>query len=253
MNGAQIDLLALPCAGGSANMYHRWRHLLPSWVRVVPVELPGRGARMSEPFATDIDQLVERLCIEHAQSLRGRHALFGHSMGALLAHRMALWQRDAGGSLPRALFVSASPSPWCRHVRKSVQLTSDADLTDELRRQGGTAEEVLNNAELRQMVVETFRADQALCASHRHLVRPPLPIPIHVLGGRDDALAASEQADWRRETSDAASVYWFDGGHFFIRQHEVAVAALIVKELLRQLPDAARAEGASTLVEEKHA
>lgn len=208
---------------------------------------------MSEPFAMDMDQLVERLCIEHAHSLRARHALFGHSMGALLAHRMALRQRDAGESLPRALFVSASPSPWCRQVRKSAQLTSDADLADELRRQGGTDDEVLNHAELRQMVIETLRADQALCASHRHLARAPLPVPIHVLGGRADALAASELSDWRRETSGTASLHWFDGGHFFIRQQEAAVVALIVRELLRQFSDAACAQGASTLVEERHA
>lgn len=31
-------------------MYLRWRGWLPSWARLVPVELPGRGTRMSEAF-----------------------------------------------------------------------------------------------------------------------------------------------------------------------------------------------------------
>lgn len=242
MSAPHLDLLVLPCAGGSANMYLRWRHLLPSWMRLVPVELPGRGARMSEPFDTDIDRLVERLCAEHAQSLGGRHALFGHSMGALLAHRMAQRQRDGGGKLPQALFVSASPSPWCRHARPFTPLTGEDELINELRRQGGTPEEVLRHAELRQMVVDALRADHRVCASHRYQARPPLTMPIHVLGGRSDTLAASELADWRRETSGPSSLHWFDGGHFFIRQHEAAVVTLIVKELVQRFSGAGCAE-----------
>lgn len=242
MNMPRLDLLVLPCAGGSANMYLRWRHLLPSWIRLVPVELPGRGMRMSEPFATDIDSLVERLCAEHAQSLAGRHALFGHSMGALLAHRMAQRQRDCGGGLTQALFVSASPSPRCRHAQPFTPLTGDEELIGELRRQGGTPQEVLRHAELRQMVVEAMRADHRLCASHRYQARPPLAMPIHVLGGRSDTLAASELADWRRETKGPSSLHWFDGGHFFIRQHEAAVAMLIVKELVQQFSGAGCAD-----------
>lgn len=245
MSVPRLDLLALPCAGGSANMYLRWRQLLPSWIRLVPVELPGHGTRLSEPFVTDIDSLVERLCVEHAQSLGGRHALFGHSMGALLAHRMAQRQRDRGGVLPQALFVSASPSPWHRHARPFTPLSGEAELVNELRRHGGTPEEVLRHAELRQMAVEALRADHRLCASHRYQACPPLPMPIHVLGGRSDTLSASNLADWRRETSGPSSLHWFDGGHFFIHQHEAAVVELIAKELVQRFSGAGCTELAS--------
>jgi surfactin synthase thioesterase subunit len=238
MRPPYIDLLALPCAGGSANMYLRWRHMLPSWIRVVPVELPGRGVRISESFAPDIGQLVHRLCKEHAQSLSGRYALFGHSMGALLAHGMAQHQRAKDGVLPRALFVSASPSPARRDTRKYAGLINEVDLAEELRKQGGTPEEVLCHPELRRMAIDTLGADYRLCASHRYHAQPPLPMPIHAFGGRADELAASELADWRRETTGRMSVHWFDGGHFFIRQHEAAVLTLIVKELVQQFSGA---------------
>lgn len=248
MRSPGLDLLVLPCAGGSTNMYLGWRHLLPPWIRLVPVELPGRGARVNEPFAFDIDQLVERLCVEHAQSLGGHHALFGHSMGALLAHRMAQRQRECGGNLPQALFVSASPSPWRRHAWRHAPLTGDAELVDELRRQGGTPEEVLCHTELRQMAVDTLRADHRLCASHRYQACRPLSVPIHVFGGRADTLAASELADWRRETTGAASLHWFDGGHFFIREHEAAVLKLIATELAQRFSCAHCADLAATAV-----
>ena len=97
---APLSLLCLPCAGASATMYLRWRRLLPRWIEVVPVELPGRGQRLGEDFVEDFDSLVARLCAEQDAALRGNFALFGHSMGALLAwgtgmliSGVSLWER----------------------------------------------------------------------------------------------------------------------------------------------------------------
>ena len=239
MRPEAIDLLALPCAGGTANMYAHWRRLLPAWIRLVPVELPGRGMRMAEPFAHKFDELVTRLCTEHAGSLGGRHALLGHSMGALLAHGMAWHQKAPGGMAPLALFVSASASPRCRAMRPRAFPVDDAGLEAELRMQGGTPEEVLSHPELRRMALDMLRADHRLCASYRHTTRAPLAMPIHAMAGRFDDLAASEVADWRRETTGRMSVHWFDGGHFFIRPHEAEVLQLIVGVLAQQAADAA--------------
>lgn len=50
-----VSLLCLPCAGASATMYLRWRRLLPKWIQVVPVELPGRGGRLAEALVEDFD------------------------------------------------------------------------------------------------------------------------------------------------------------------------------------------------------
>ena len=102
---APLSLLCLPCAGASATMYLRWRRLLPRWIEVVPLELPGRGSRLGEDFVEDFDALVSLLCSEHEAALRGNFALFGHSMGALLAWGIAQRLRATGRPLPRALLV----------------------------------------------------------------------------------------------------------------------------------------------------
>lgn len=54
--------------------------VLPDWVRLVPVELPGRGARIGEPYLEDCAQLVARISDEHADAMQGRYVLFGHPM-----------------------------------------------------------------------------------------------------------------------------------------------------------------------------
>jgi len=236
-----IDLLALPCAGASASMYMRWRRLLPEWVRVIPVELPGRGARLGEPCGEDFAELVARLCEERSAQMQGRFALFGHSMGALLAHGMAQRQRALLRPLPITLFASGSPAPSRRDPQRFAGKDSDASLIADLHKQGGTPAEVFDSAELLRLTLDTLRADYRVCASHRHVASDPLPVALHAFAGRDDDIGADRVEAWQRETSQDFTIDWFHGGHFFIRQHEQQVLAAIGGVLTRQLFGAGRA------------
>jgi len=70
-------------------MYLRWRRSLPSWIKVEPIELPGRGSRMDEFPVESYAALTQSLCDELVPTLPERYVLFGHSMGALLAYGIA--------------------------------------------------------------------------------------------------------------------------------------------------------------------
>lgn len=240
-----IDLLALPCAGASATMYLRWRRLLPEWIRVVPVELPGRGGRLGEPYAENFERLVEQLCEEREHSLQGRYALLGHSMGALLAYGMAQRQRSLSRPLPRALFVSASPAPSRRDPERFAGRDNDAALIADLRKQGGTPEEVFGSGELLRLTLDTLGSDYRVCESFVHTQGEPLTMPLHVLAGQSDDIAVERIEAWRREAGGAFTLDWFDGGHFFIRQHEQQVLAAVVRELTHQLSGVAHAAAAT--------
>ena len=104
---APLTLFSLPCAGASAVMYLRWRNRLPSWLQVVPVELPGRGRRLHEAPERNLDALAALLCDELGPQLPERYAICGHSMGGLLAYRIAQRLYAERRPLPVALLVSA--------------------------------------------------------------------------------------------------------------------------------------------------
>ncbi|XPG55180.1 alpha/beta fold hydrolase [Variovorax sp. 375MFSha3.1] len=231
-----LSLLCLPCAGASAAMYLRWRRFLSPRVRVVPVELPGRGARMGEAFVEDFDALVARVCAEQAEAMRGDFAVFGHSMGGLLAHGIARRLQASRRRLPRALLVSGCAAPSRRDPSRFDGAEDDASLISELRKQGGTPEEAFASDELMRITLDTLRADRRVCRSHvgDTAGAPPLPLPVHAFAGREDDIEASAMAAWSKEAAGVFTLDWFDGGHFFLRQHETEFLAALARRLSAQ-------------------
>lgn len=228
---APITLLCLPCAGASATTYLRWRRLLPASIRLVPLELPGRGVRIAEAAVEDFGTLVARLCAENAHLLRGDFALFGHSMGALLACGMARRLQALGRPLPRALLVSACAAPSQRGVDRFGESHDDAALVADLRRQGGTPEAVFAHEELLRLTLALLRADYRVCGSFAPRTAVPLPLPVHAFAGRDDPIGLQPMQAWAADTSEAFTLDGFDGGHFFIRNAEGDFLAALAQRL----------------------
>ncbi|MFT4101591.1 MAG: alpha/beta fold hydrolase [Burkholderiaceae bacterium] len=231
---APLKLLCLPPAGASASMYVRWKRSLPGWVDVVPVELPGRGARFGEAFVEDFDTLVERLCREHVEGLTGPYAMFGHSMGGLLAHGIARRQRARHGRLPAVLLVSGCPAPSQRDPDRFVGTDDDAGLIEDMRKQGGTPEEVFANEEMLRLTLTVLGADYGLVRSYAYRPAAPLPMPLHVFAGKDDEIEPERIDAWRQEAGHRFSVEWFDGGHFFVRHREDEVLRAMTDRLSRE-------------------
>lgn len=223
-----LQLFCLPYAGASATAYLRWRRLLPADIAVVPLEPPGRGARLDEPLLRDFEALAadiaDMLCRHLARSGgTAPYALFGHSMGGLLAWRVChlLWRR--GLALPRRLVVSGCAAPGRRDPRRFASLRGDAALSAELRKHGGTPEAVFGDAELLRLTLDVLDADYRVCESFRRADVPPLPLPLHVFAGRDDPITAAELRGWSIETSAGHTLDWFAGGHFFLHDSQAHV------------------------------
>ncbi|MDB5997123.1 MAG: thioesterase [Pseudomonas sp.] len=229
----QLTLLCLPYSGASAMVYSRWRRKLPAWLKLQPVELPGRGARFGEPLHTDMRRLALQLAQEQHATLKAPYALFGHSLGALLACEMAHAFRSLGCPEPVALFACGTAAPTMRadYDRGFAGPRTDAELIDQLRTLNGTSEEVLANEELMSLTLPVLRADFLLCGRFEPQQRPLLNCPVHVLGGKDDRATTEQLIGWSKETHGSFSVDMLAGGHFFIHEHEAKVLRVIKDQL----------------------
>ena len=229
----KLTLLCLPYSGASAMVYSRWRRKVPQWLDVQPVELPGRGARYAEALHTDMRTLALQLAREQKARLTAPYALFGHSLGALLACEIAHAFRTLGCPEPVALFASGTAAPTMRanYDRGFAQPKTDAQLIDQLRTLNGTSEEVLANEELMSLTLPILRADFLLCGRFEPLQRPLLKCPVHVFGGKADRASTEQLIAWSMETHGSFSLDMLAGGHFFIHEHEARVLRVIKDQL----------------------
>src|SRR5262245_9466652 len=127
-SAAATVVYCLPCAGAAASIYRAWRESAPPRLEIVPVELPGRGRRFREAAFTEVAPLLAELAPQIERDAGERPtAVFGHSMGAVIAFELA----RALGPRVRRLFVSGSSAPHLRIVKERSSL-SDEELKREL-------------------------------------------------------------------------------------------------------------------------
>src|SRR5690606_15162647 len=177
-------------------VYSRWRRVLPQWLEVHPLELPGRGMRMNEPLHTDIRglarQLAREISLQMADTPDQPYALFGHSLGGLLAYELAHALNELGTPAPLCLFTSATAGPARRDVSEYRVAKTDDQLIERLRSLQGTSEDALTNSDLMALMLPILRADFLLCGSFEYLPRQPLSMPVHVFGGKQDSVRVEE-------------------------------------------------------------
>ncbi|GGV19738.1 thioesterase [Streptomyces filipinensis] len=236
---AGVRLFCLPYAGGSASAYRAWRDLAPEHVRVYPLELPGRGARWGETPVARMEPITEMLADALAGYLDRPYALFGHSMGALIAFELARTLRGRGVAQPVHLFVSGSAAPDLPRTRQPIHAAPDADVLEELRFLGGTPAELLDDPGLMELVLPALRADFSLLETYRYQAQPPLGMPLTVFGGDADPLVAHGRLHrWLRQSGAAARLVVLPGEHFFVHSAVADVMATIAGALAAQAPGA---------------
>jgi medium-chain acyl-[acyl-carrier-protein] hydrolase len=229
---AALRLFCFPYAGGSATIFQKWRDLLPSEIEVCPIQLPGRGTRLSEPAATHIEPLLPTLAAALSPFLDMPYALFGHSMGGLISFELAKYLRRQSAPLPQQIFVSGRAAPQIpRRYELTYNLPED-EFIAELRRLKGTPQDILEQQELITMLLPLLRADFSLCETYQYQASPPLDCPITALGGLyDKDVTATDLEGWREQTSGTFIKRMFPGDHFFIQSEQKLLLDVLSRDL----------------------
>jgi surfactin synthase thioesterase subunit len=221
---ARLGLYCLAHAGGGASAYRTWLGKLPG-VAVLPVQPPGREARLREPphrrMAPLVAELADAVLADAvpAGSSHGRpYAVYGHSLGAMVAFELLREIRRRGQPGPVHLFVSGCVAPHTTFDDgPPVRDMTRPELVATLRRLGGTPEWLLSDPSVLDMIEPAVRADFSVKETYTYLSEPPLDVPITVLPSTGDPRASQElMARWREQTTGEFDLHTFTGGHFAV-------------------------------------
>ncbi|MER5868047.1 alpha/beta fold hydrolase [Kitasatospora sp. NPDC002040] len=222
-------LICLPFAGTGASFFRSWQALVPAGMRILPVQLPGREERYAMPPLTEVARATDDAHAQVASVLGGgaRIALFGHSLGAVLAYELAHRLRAEGRTEIVGLFASGSPDPWSGRRDRATGLP-DAEFVAQVQRFAGYAHPALADPELRELLLPLLRSDVEMHENYRPASDSPLDIPVTAVRGRDDELVcAAESARWSRATTASFESVDMDGGHMYLTDGVPALLGLI--------------------------
>lgn len=223
-----VRLFCLPYAGGAASIYEPWRGALGGDIEVCPVELPGRQTRLRERAVSRLDVLIDALASAITDELDVPYALFGHSMGSLLAFELARELRRRGAGEPCVLFVAGGPAPRLPYERTPVYDASDAKVIARLQDLGGLPDEIREEPELLRHFLPTIRADFAVFETYEYRHGRALDCPVVAFTGSDDhEVSLMRIAPWAQECTGRFDYHVLPGGHFFLRTAQTALLDLI--------------------------
>jgi len=232
---ADVQLLCLPHAGGGISSFRDWPGHLPARIGLSLVQLPGRESRLREAPIRDGAVLVERLARSLLPQLDRPFALYGHSLGALLAFELARHLRARAWPRPRHLFVSGFRAPHLPRRELALALLRDDHLAWAVQRHyNGIPAAVASDGTLMKLLLPALRADLALEEGYSYRDEPPLSCPISAFGGIDDrSLGRADLQSWKTHTQGRFRLRMLAGGHFFPPASQKALLDAVVDDLTK--------------------
>lgn len=230
-----IYLFCLAYAGASAqSIFGQWGRYLPDNVIPVPLDMPGHGARMQEPFGKSIEEIAKDLW-ERIKSIQpgGRYALFGHSLGAVFTYELSKLASQQGGTLPCLTVVSGSRPPHMGYGSMRLSSLSRDDLIAHMVASGGLSQEVLTRKSVVDIFLPVLRNDYRIAEKYQ-FQSPIIPMSNNVLclrGSLDTLVGEAHAKQWKAYSAHYFDECVFSGDHFFVNSHGQKICDLIVNQL----------------------
>ena len=229
-------MLILHHAGGSAIAYRELEKSLGGKFRTRTLDLPGRGATVGHKPCRSVEEAVG-FCLD-ALDAQGAvpDAVFGHSMGAVIAFELAA-ELERRGTPVTWLGLSAARPPRFPHPERTRRdLWDDARLVDFMRDLGGTPEELLQDPDIVEYLLEVIRPDLELVDTYVCGAETPLDVHAEIFHGRADPIVSGvDISHWEEYFLPAVNGRVWPGGHFYLFGSEGELATAISTSFDRAL------------------
>jgi surfactin synthase thioesterase subunit len=229
------QLLCFPPAGGGPSLYYPWAQRHRDRLGIHAVAVPGRETRIAEP-PRNLDALADVLADELAPRAAHRYAMFGYSMGAVLAYEVARRWARRGLPAPEIVFIlSCNPPDRLLAGRDAIHAMPEAAFWQTVLDLGGTPRELLDFPEARALFEPILRNDFRICETYEHRADGTrLNCPAHAFIAEGDTLADAETADgWRAFFAGPFQMHALRGNHML----EKAPFAALLDSVLALWPD----------------
>jgi surfactin synthase thioesterase subunit/acyl carrier protein len=249
----RLRLFCFPFAGGGSAVYQDWAQSIDPTIEVVAIEPPGRLGRITETPVADLDEFIDQLVPEMRDLLDRPFAFFGHCLGALTMYEATRRFGQTGMPSPEHLFVSGARPPdrindqgkfeerlmqdLLKLAEYRISLPPYAqpdDVFAEIIRHFNirATDELLNDPELRQLMLPVIRAEFQMASNYRFAGGPPLDIPITCFAAKGDPYVSRRQAlGWGRFTNSRLQIHIREGAHFAVVEDAAFIQDVINREL----------------------
>ncbi|MCH6257197.1 thioesterase domain-containing protein [Puniceicoccaceae bacterium K14] len=216
----RIRLFCFPYAGGGSSAFLEWKKHLPARIEVCPLQYPGRENRVKDPLLFNIPDVVDDVIGQLLPYVDEPYALFGYSMGAIVAFEVARKLRTMQQSTPEHMIVAARSAPSVNRELPIKHLLGDSMFLESVKELGGTPAAFFEYPELVELILPILRADFQAIETYEYRCGEVFDFPITALGGELDTDSPPDSLNqWKRETKDEFKQICYPGGHFFLNDH----------------------------------
>lgn len=229
----RLRLFCFPYAGVGPSAFRGWPDGFDTDVEVCIIQLPGREARLREPPFRSMKDLVPQLANGLMGLLDRPYAFYGHSLGARTAFETVRALRRSAYGQPFHLFVGACQAPQIPWPHSHMHhLDESAFLAEVQKRYGGVPSQIMDDPDVRALLLPAMRADIAMLETYEYLPEQPLACAITAFGGAQDRMVTQSSVDdWRYQTSADFRVMMFAGDHFFMQSSRTSLLESIAADM----------------------
>ncbi|MEJ6474885.1 thioesterase II family protein [Pseudoalteromonas piscicida] len=230
-----VDLYCFHHAGGSSLFFRQWAQHLPDHWQLHGIDLPGRGTKAGMQSLRDWDEALSHLSSNTQLQPRSERlcVFFGHSLGGMVAYKLADHLRKHALATPDLVCLSACRAPCIPSVTQYAKL-SDSDLLSTLYQLDMLPKHRLSQ-EVEAVVAGMFKDDFTL-AEQSVSTDITLTMPVELILATQDHLVNPESYDaWSAYCENHFQHHHVGGDHMYLQQHPTLACEVLIAAVARHL------------------